>query len=328
MQEPQTEGNVMSRTYDSADHTATIAPTDRSVRLRAAWTAAWDQGDVAALDDLLSPSYVRLRGPQGIEQSREGFKESIRAVREAFPELRTEIEDLVEEGDRLAVRWRSTGRHTGPFLGVPPTGRPIEVSGSTFARFDGDSIVEERVTFDSRQLLEALGIITTTQGTAVEPELVRGVHRKFITGVTVVTTTDDEGAPRGLAVNAFSSISLDPPMVLVCVQRSSSTHPVLHRASHLGVNILAADQLNVAKVFAGKSPDKFDRIEWSPGEHGAPLIEGSSAQLEVEIGERIEAGSHTVFTGRVVSAAHDERAPLVYSGGGFFDISKTAPLPW
>ncbi|MEV6700351.1 flavin reductase [Streptomyces sp. NPDC051453] len=317
----------MTRTLDAAHSAPGAAPTDRTVRLRAAWSAAWDLGDVDALDELLSPGYVRRRGPQSVEQSRQGFKDSIRAVREAFPELRTEIEDLVEDGDRLAIRWRSTGRHTGPFLGVPATGKPVEVSGATFARFDGDTIVEEQVTFDSRQLLEALGIITTSHGAAVEPDLVRGVHRKFITGVTVVTT-DDEGTPRGLAVNAFSSISLDPPMVLVCVQRSSTTHPALHRARHLGISILAADQLDVAKTFAGKSEDKFADIQWSPGAHGAPLIDGSSAQLEVEIGERLEAGSHTIFTGRVVSARHDERAPLVYSGGGFFDISNTAPLPW
>nr|WP_281048177.1 flavin reductase family protein [Streptomyces himastatinicus] len=60
-----------------------------------------------------------------------------------------------------------------------------------------------------------------------------------------MVTTDDEGTPKGLAVNAFSSISLDPPMVLVCVQRSSATHPALHRGSHLGISILAADQLDV-----------------------------------------------------------------------------------
>ncbi|MFE3598810.1 flavin reductase [Streptomyces sp. NPDC059096] len=308
-----------------ADHTVT-AP-DRVAQVRSAWRAAWDQGEVDALDDLLSPSYVRRRGPAGTPQDREQFKESIRAVREAFPDLRTEIEDVVEEGDGLAVRWRSTGRHTGAFLGVPPTGRPVEVSGATFARFGGGAVTEEWVTFDSRQLLEALGIITTAHGAAVDSDLVRGVHRKFITGVTVVTT-DDDGTPRGLAVNAFSSISLDPPMVLVCVQRSSSTHPALHRASHLGISILAAEQLDVAKVFAGKGDDKFDRISWTPGAFGPPLIDGACARLEVEIGERLEAGSHTVFTGRVVSACHTDLAPLVYSGGGFFDISHTAPLPW
>lgn len=300
---------------------------DRSSRVRSAWRAAWDQGHLDALDDLLSPSYVRRRGPASVTQNRDQLKDSIRAVREAFPDLRTEIEDIVEDGDRLAIRWRSSGRHTGDFLGVPPTGKPVEVSGATFARFEGPSVAEEWVTFDSRQLLEALGIIATTQRGAVDADLVRGVHRKFITGVTVVTT-DDDGTPRGLAVNAFSSISLDPPMVLVCVQHSSSTHPALHRASHLGISILAADQLDVAKTFASKGDDKFARISWTPGGFGAPLIDGSCAQLEVEIGERLEAGSHTVFTGRVVSARHDDLAPLVYSGGGFFDISHTAPLPW
>ncbi|WP_425385455.1 flavin reductase family protein [Streptomyces himastatinicus] len=83
-----------------------------------------------------------------------------------------------------------------------------------------------------------------------------------------------------------------------------------------------------SKVFASKGEDKFAQVSWTPGDFGAPLIDGSCAQLEVEIGERLEAGSHTVFTGRVVSARCDDLAPLVYSGGGFFDISHTAPLPW
>ncbi|MFD8380104.1 flavin reductase [Streptomyces sp. NPDC059679] len=300
---------------------------DRTARIRSAWQAAWDQGRLGALDELLSPGYVRRRGPAAAPQDREQFKDSVRAVRRAFPDLRTEIEEIVEDGERLAIRWRSTGRHTGDFLGVPPTGRPVEVSGATFSRFDGAAVAEEWVTFDSRQLLEALGIVTTTKEAAVEADLVRAVHRKFITGVTVVTC-DDDGKPRGLAVNAFASISLDPPMVLVCVQRSSTTHPALHRATHLGINILAADQLDVARTFASKADDKFAPHPWSPGGHGSPLLDGCCAQLEVEIGERLEAGSHTVFTGRVVSASHDDLAPLVYSGGGFFDISQTAPLPW
>ncbi|MFI0776799.1 flavin reductase [Streptomyces sp. NPDC021212] len=300
---------------------------DRTARIRSAWEAAWDQGRVEALDDLLSPGYVRRRGPAATPQDREQFKNSVRAIREAFPDLHTEIEEIVEDGEELAIRWRSTGSHTGDFLGVPPTGRPVEVSGATFTHFEDGRIAEEWVTWDPRQLLEALGIITTTQEAAVDADLVRGVHRKFITGVTVVTT-DDGGTPRGLAVNAFSSISLDPPMVLVCVQRSSTTHPALHRATHLGINILAAGQLDVAKVFASKSDDKFADLSWTPGDSGVPLIDGSCAQLEVEIGERLEAGSHTVFTGRVVAARHEDLAPLVYSGGGFFDISNTAPLPW
>ncbi|MGY4745940.1 ester cyclase, partial [Streptomyces sp. ATMOS53] len=152
------------------------AGTDRTSRIRSAWRAAWDHGHVEALDELLSPAYVRRRGPASAVQGRDQLKDSIRAMREAFPDLRTEIEDIVDDGDRPAIRWRSTGRHTGAFLGVPPTGKPVEVSGATFARFDGSTVAEEWVTFDSRQLLEALGIITTAKQAAVDPDLVRGVH--------------------------------------------------------------------------------------------------------------------------------------------------------
>lgn len=292
----------------------TTDATGRPARLRTAWDAAWNRGDAHSRGSAQRPGHRRRRGPAGIAQDRAGFKESISAVRAAFPDLHTEIEELVEEGDRLAVRWRSTGRHTDTFLGVPPTGRPVEVSGATFARFDGDTVTEESVTFDSRQLLEALGIITTAHEAAVDADLVKGVHRKFITGVTVVTT-DDGGTPKGLAVNAFSSISHG-------AARGASTSCAGHTPGP------SAGQLEVAKVFASKGTDKFAALDWAPGEHGAPLLDGSAAQLEVEIGERLEAGSHTVFTGRVVSARHDDRAPLVYSGGGFFDISQTAPLPW
>jgi flavin reductase (DIM6/NTAB) family NADH-FMN oxidoreductase RutF len=150
----------------------------------------------------------------------------------------------------------------------------------------------------------------------VSSDEVRAVHRKFVTGVTVVTA-DDAGTPRGLAVNAFCSVSLEPPLVLVCVQKSSNTHGALWRSRHLGINILAADQVAVAGVFASKAVDKFEGLSWSPGPNGSPLLTGCSAAVEVRIGERLEAHSHTVFTGRVVHAEHSDAPPLIYSAGQF-----------
>ncbi|MGW8379758.1 flavin reductase family protein [Streptomyces sp. ODS28] len=147
---------------------------------------------------------------------------------------------------------------------------------------------------------------------------VKGVHRKFVTGVTIVTTMDGE-RPRGLAVNAFSSLSLSPPLVMVCVQRTSSTYEPLFRAEHMGISILAADQLPVASVFAGKSQDKFAGLRWSTAGNGSPLIDHSAAALEARIEERIQTATHTVFVGRVVEAASSDRPPLVYSAGGFYD---------
>jgi steroid delta-isomerase-like uncharacterized protein len=129
----------------------------RRERIRASWSAAWDHGQVDALDDVLSADYQRIGA--GARQGLDDHKRSIAATRAAFPDLSTTIDDIVLEGDRAAVRWHSTGSHQHSFLGVPATRRHVEVSGATFARFEGDKIVEEYVTWDPRALLTALGII-------------------------------------------------------------------------------------------------------------------------------------------------------------------------
>jgi predicted ester cyclase len=127
-----------------------------------AWDAAWDRGEVDALDGLLDPGYRRYSAGSD-PQDLAGFKASIVATRAAFPDLVTTIDDLVIEGDRAAIRWHSVGHHQGSLLGVPATRRRVEVSGATFARFEGDRVVEEFVTWDPRALLAALGIISVGQ---------------------------------------------------------------------------------------------------------------------------------------------------------------------
>lgn len=129
-------------------------------RVRAAWIAAWDKGDVDALDGLLAQRYRRRSGPGDEGQSLAEFKASIIATRSAFPDLLTTIDDILVDGDRVAVRWHSVGHHARSFLGVPATHRRVEVSGATFSRMEDDRIVEEFVTWDPRALLTALGIIT------------------------------------------------------------------------------------------------------------------------------------------------------------------------
>jgi len=132
---------------------------ERRTRIEKAWESVWDRGEVDVLDDLLSPDYQRW-GSEEVAQGRNEFKASIIATRSAFPDLVTTIDEIVVEGDRAAVRWHSTGSHEHSFLGVPATKRSVQVSGSTFARFEDDRIVEEFVTWDPRALLSALGIIS------------------------------------------------------------------------------------------------------------------------------------------------------------------------
>jgi len=152
----------------------------------------------------------------------------------------------------------------------------------------------------------------------VDIDLMKQVNRQFVTGVTVITTMDGD-TPKGLAVNAFASISLTPPTVVVCVQRTSNTHDRLFRADHLAINILSTAQLRVVERFASKSDDKFAGLEWRPGPFGSPLIDLSSARMETEIRERLQTLTHTVFVCRVVHVEAGDHTPMIYSAGAFFD---------
>lgn len=165
----------------------------------------------------------------------------------------------------------------------------------------------------------------TSTPIALGPDLMKQVNRQFVTGVTVVTVMDGD-VPRGLAVNAFASISLEPPTVMVCIQRASSTHDCLFRAEHLAINILSTDQLDVVTRFASKSADKFEGLDWRRGPFGSPFLDRSSSQMEVQIRERLQASTHTVFICRVVDAQVTDRSPMVYSGGRFFDSRALTPL--
>ncbi|MDF0600988.1 flavin reductase family protein [Psychromarinibacter sp. C21-152] len=153
---------------------------------------------------------------------------------------------------------------------------------------------------------------------------VKKVHRAFPTGVTIVTTMEGE-LPFGLAVNAFSSVSLSPPMVLACINETSSTYPRFFGSRKFGVSILANDQEGVAMQFAKSGGDKFAEIDWHRGVNGVPLISDAAANLELEVVSMLMAGTHTIFIGQVLSADASGKASLIYSGGGFYDGAKLSP---
>lgn len=150
-----------------------------------------------------------------------------------------------------------------------------------------------------------------------DPDTVRQFHRRFATGVTVVTAIH-EGEPRGLAVNAFASVSLEPPVVMVCVANQAATAPALHETDQIAVNMLAAGQDETARRFASSGGDKFARLDWSPGATGAPLLAGVTAHLEAAIERRIPAYTHTIFLARVLDAVAHDRPPMIYLDGRFF----------
>jgi flavin reductase (DIM6/NTAB) family NADH-FMN oxidoreductase RutF len=137
----------------------------------------------------------------------------------------------------------------------------------------------------------------------------------FPTGVAIVTTLEPDGTPRGLTTNAVTSVSADPPMLLVCVDSNSRTLPALVHTKRFVVNFMRDDCAEICQLFASKSDDKFARVSWTPGVGGVPILhEGAVAHAECVTLDELEMGDHVVVTGRVEagSAPAPDDVPIVY----------------
>lgn len=160
--------------------------------------------------------------------------------------------------------------------------------------------------------------MTTSGGTqkAVTDEVFRDMIGRFASGVTVITTTADDG-DHGTTASAVSSLSMDPPMLLICLNKTSDTKTAILKSGVFGVNILAEHQDQIAYKFARKGQDKFEGVEVLRGRTGIPLIENALAHLECEVNETVTGGTHTVFLARVKEASGTEGTPLTYFRGRF-----------
>ncbi|SMF36492.1 NADH-FMN oxidoreductase RutF, flavin reductase (DIM6/NTAB) family [Tistlia consotensis] len=155
---------------------------------------------------------------------------------------------------------------------------------------------------------------------AIEPQALRAALGNFVTGVTVVTLVDPEGRPRGLTVNSFTSVSLDPPLILVCIANSSSSLPLLETCGGFGVNVLSEDQRGVCDVFAKRSADRFAGLAWTAGATAAPRIDGSLVSLDCSVHARVPAGDHLILIGRIEDYAVLPGRPLVFGQGGYVPL--------
>lgn len=148
----------------------------------------------------------------------------------------------------------------------------------------------------------------------------------FLTGVTIVTTTDDEGLPRGITANSFTSVSLEPPLVLVCINRSAASHAAFVNSPGFGVHILGHDQQALAARFATKSPEKFSGLTCRAGRSGAPMLPSCMAWLDCETQHRLVAGSHLVLFGLVREFGVHPRRPLGYCQGRYLSLAPEQGL--
>lgn len=148
----------------------------------------------------------------------------------------------------------------------------------------------------------------------------------FVTGVTVVTTIQADGSPRGFTANSFTSVSLDPALILVCIAKTASSHPVFSQTQRFAVSVLAEDQRPVSGVFASKSADKFAQVAWHARRTGSPVMDGAAASFDCETHQVVDAGDHIILIGRVVDFTHSTATPLGYCRGAYveFRLSQEA----
>ncbi|WP_433826418.1 flavin reductase family protein [Actinoplanes sp. CA-015351] len=160
---------------------------------------------------------------------------------------------------------------------------------------------------------------------ALEPLRLRRVFGSFPTGVTVLAALVD-GVPTGLAANSFVSVSLDPPMVSVCVAHTSTTWPVLRQAARIGVSVLGAHQENAGRQLSARDTDRFAALDWQASDDGAILLDGSSAWLDCSIEQQIPAGDHDIVLLRVHDLDADpDVAPLVFHGSRYRRLLDSPP---
>ncbi len=148
----------------------------------------------------------------------------------------------------------------------------------------------------------------------------RNAFGAFLTGVTVVTTRERGGIPRGFTANSFTSVSLDPPILLICVDKAAESFEVFTGSPGFAVNILSEEQIETSGLFASKRPDKFDITDWTESSAGYPLMDGCCAWFECRRKQVIDAGDHVIILGEVSSYDYNDRIGLGYVRGGYLRL--------
>jgi flavin reductase (DIM6/NTAB) family NADH-FMN oxidoreductase RutF len=157
----------------------------------------------------------------------------------------------------------------------------------------------------------------------VDPDTFRSVLGRFASGVTVVTVRDGDGRDYGMTVSAFCSVSLEPPLVLICVDHTASMHGAAASVPHFAVSILSAEQEALSRRFSDSAEQlRFDGVGYSRGQTGLALLDDALAHLECRTVARHEAGDHTIIIGEVEMAVAHPKRPLLFYRGGYAQLER------
>ncbi len=160
-----------------------------------------------------------------------------------------------------------------------------------------------------------------------DPRALRSALGMYPTGVTVVTGRSSDGELVGITVNSFSSVSLDPPLVLLSLRRSLRSLPAFDRCEHYAIHVLRDDQQRLSARFAGPFDDKWRDVSFREHATGAPILEGVAAWLACRTYARYDGGDHEIIVGRIIEGFHDERAePLVFCRGRYHQFPGSTQI--
>jgi flavin reductase (DIM6/NTAB) family NADH-FMN oxidoreductase RutF len=154
----------------------------------------------------------------------------------------------------------------------------------------------------------------------IERNELRRVMGHFATGVTVITTFSKEGKLHGLTANAVSSLSLDPPLLIICVDKKAESYACFEDSGVFTVNILGDEQEDLSRRFAVSGGEKFEGVAYRRGANGAPILSGALAHLECKLHATYEGGDHTIYLGLIEEAETREGKPLLFFRGGYREI--------
>jgi flavin reductase (DIM6/NTAB) family NADH-FMN oxidoreductase RutF len=157
---------------------------------------------------------------------------------------------------------------------------------------------------------------------AVSSEEFRRACGRFATGVSIASVVDCTGTPHGLTVSSFTSVSLEPPLILICLGHAVTNIEDFRRARHFGINVLREDQRLISERFAQKGYDRFDGIGWLAGETGVPLIITALATMECATHQRFAAGDHDIFIGEVMRTSIRDGSPLIHYASRYHKLAS------
>ena len=165
-----------------------------------------------------------------------------------------------------------------------------------------------------------MSVATLEQESTIEALELRRAFGTFVTGVTVVTARDAAGAPCGMTANSFASVSLDPPLLLVCIGFGATSCRVFRAASAFAVNLLHDAQQEISALFAARPADKFAAVGHRPGRTGAPILTDCLSWFDCSVHQRVDAGDHMVLIGRVEAFGAGAGAPLAFCRGRYASL--------